>query len=395
MQQTNDNQNPFWIRVSSPFWVIIVRLLAALLAIYVIWRIQLVLVSVMVAVILTYIMLPAVEWLSMHLLVPKRCDDERLSDKPRWKQLCSSMSLKYNDRRLLATVIVFFSFIAILVIGTNVLLAPFTKEIQQFSANFSEYVTKTGSLMERAGAWYYDAVPETVRGWISGLDKTNLVEIAGGYVQRTLKFVTSSVGIVMELFLIPVLAFYFLLDYRSITSEIYGALPHRRLRDGLRIGRRLGQILQSYVIGQLILCAIAGILTGLFLSVLDMPYVLVLALFAAITRAIPVIGPVVSGIPIVLVGLLKTDRVDIALILLIFVTVMHFAESKFVMPKLIGDRLHLRPAVVIIVLLIGAEFFGLIGMFLAAPVAAIIRDIIRYYYILPRRSKQVNPMGER
>lgn len=361
------------INTQNPIWFVVTRLLAAACVIYVAWRIQLILVSVMVAVVLTYIMLPAVDWLSKHPGIP----------------------LKRNDKRLLATVIVFFGFMAILIIAVNILIAPFTYEITQFSKNFTYYVSKTGTLMEKAGTWYSDAVPGTIREWISGLDSTNLVEIAGGYVQRVLKFVTSSVGVVMELFLIPVLAFYFLLDYRSITSEIYGAIPRKGLRDALRIGRRLGKILQSYVIGQLILCGIAGILTGLFLWALGMPYVLVLALFAAITRAIPVIGPVVSGIPIVLVGLLYSDRLDMALILLVFITVMHFAESKFVMPRLIGDRLHLRPAVVIIVLLIGAEFFGLIGMFLAAPVAAIIRDIIRYYYILPRRSKQVNPMGER
>ncbi len=124
--------------------------------------------------------------------------------------------------------------------------------------------------------------------------------------------------------------------------------------------------------------------TAAFLGAMNMPYLVVLALFAAITRAIPVIGPVLSGIPIVLVGLLKSHGLAEPVILLGFVVVMHFAESKFLMPHLIGERLHLPPVVVIIALLVGAEFFGLVGMFLAAPVAAIIREIIRLYYIKPR-----------
>jgi len=195
------------------------------------------------------------------------------------------------------------------------------------------------------------------------------------------------VGYALELVLIPVLAFYFLLDYKSLTHEIYALAPGRKRRAALRIGRSVGEILQSYVFGQLILCAIAGILTGVFLSIVGMPYVVVLALFAAITRAIPIIGPVLSGIPIVLVGLVYSGgHVALPLYLLAFVVVMHFAESKFLMPKLIGYRLNLHPAAVIIVLLIGAEFLGIIGMFLAAPVAAIVRELIRLYYIGPREA---------
>ena len=60
-------------------------------------------------------------------------------------------------------------------------------------------------------------------------------------------------------------------------------------------------------------------------------------------------------------------------------------ESKLLMPKFIGHRIHLHAAVVIIVLLIGAEFFGLLGMFLAAPLAAIGRILIAHYVLRPRR----------
>ncbi len=63
---------------------------------------------------------------------------------------------------------------------------------------------------------------------------------------------------------------------------------------------------------------------------------------------------------------------------------LHFAESKLIMPKLIGHRMQLHPALIIIVLLVGAEFFGVLGMFLAAPVASIVRILIRYYVIKPK-----------
>jgi predicted PurR-regulated permease PerM len=63
---------------------------------------------------------------------------------------------------------------------------------------------------------------------------------------------------------------------------------------------------------------------------------------------------------------------------------MHLIESKLIMPKFIGHRIHLHAALVIIVLLIGYEFFGLLGMFMAAPVAAFGRVLVNHYIIRPR-----------
>ena len=120
------------------------------------------------------------------------------------------------------------------------------------------------------------------------------------------------------------------------------------------------------------------------LSLIHMNYALILGLLAGFTRAIPIIGPIIGGIPIILLAALTQGPVT-ALKVLAFFSLLHLVESKLLMPKFIGHRIHLHAAVVIIVLLIGAEFFGLLGMFLAAPLAAIGRILINYYVIRPRR----------
>lgn len=325
---------------------------------YVLLRLRSILISVLVAVLLTYILLPWVDWLSRKRVFNKR--------------------QKLN--RLISTIIVFIIFIAIISLAITLMVNPFRAELNDFVKNLGKYTDNLGKLAARV----WDLIPTDVRESISKVNYSALADKASVYARQALSITTSSIGVAVELLLIPVLAFYFVLDYKTITREMYGLVPYTRRREALRIGRGIGEILQSYIFGQIILCLIAGVLTGIFLAVLHVPYIVVLALFAGITRAIPVIGPVVSGIPIVLVGLLNFEGPAIAIYLLVFVIVMHFAESKFIMPHLIGERLHLHPAMVIIVLLIGAEFFGIIGMFLAAPIAAIVRELIRFYYIRPR-----------
>ena len=348
-------------------WTYTVRIALVVVSVYLLYRLRSILISVLIAIFLAYALLPAVEWLCKRRV-------RRLKPKP---------------QRLIAAIIVFVAFLALVVGGITLMIAPFTKEVNQFSKNIKNYSTDIQDLLRQGAEWYAKAVPADVKDVIGKLDYSKVTGWVGDQAQKLINATRSSIGILMEVVLIPVLAFYFILDHRTLGKEAYGAVPAgSKRRAAMRIGRDTGEILQSYVIGQFILCLIAGVLTGLFLWAMGLPYVMVLALFAGITRAIPVIGPVVSGIPIVLVGKLYSNGWAVPIYLLLFVIVMHFAESKFIMPHLIGERLHLNPAIVIIVLLIGAEFMGLIGMFLAAPVAAIIRELVRFYYIRPRYARE-------
>lgn len=341
-------------------WALFLVILACFA--YILYRIRSVVMAVFAAVLVTYILLPGVEWLCR-----KR--------HPR---------LRPKVQRLIASILIFAVFLSFIAASVSLFVAPVTSEMSEFVHSFGQYQKTFVGFVEKV----WKAVPSSGKDIVRTIDYSKLSARAQDYVEGLVRFATSSVRVILELVLIPVLAFYFVYDYKSITCELYGLVPRGKRRDAVRIGRMAGEMMQSYIFGQLILCAIAGVLTWLVLSWLGIKYVAVLALLAAVTRAIPIIGPIASGIPIVLVGALSTPGdVRIPLILSIFVIVMHFVESKFIMPQLIGHRLRLHPAVVIIVLLIGAEFFGLLGMFLAAPVAAIIRNLLRRYYIKPRERR--------
>lgn len=325
-------------------------------------KIRSIIVFVLIAVLLAYMLLPSVEWLCRRRI-------------PR---------LSLRTQRLIASIIVLVVFLALVVVTITLIVTPFTNEVGDFGKNFKTYIVQLNDFADKVGSVYERIVPPDIQAAISKFDYSKFTSRMDVYVQQLWSLSYTSIGFIVEMLLIPVLAFYFVLDYRSLTREFYGLVPVNRRREAIRIGRGIGVIMQSYIFGQLILCVIAGILTGIVLAALGMPYVIVLALFAGITRAIPVIGPVVSGIPIILIGMLRTPGdLTIPIYLTIFVIVMHFVESKFIMPRLIGDRMHLHPAIVIIVLLIGAQLFGLGGMFLAAPVAAVIRELIRFYYVRP------------
>jgi predicted PurR-regulated permease PerM len=167
------------------------------------------------------------------------------------------------------------------------------------------------------------------------------------------------------------------------------------VREVLVILRETAEVMKSYIVGQVFLAVVAGFAVGLGLHWSGLNYPLAMGVVAAITRVIPVIGPLLGGIPIVLLAVAQSWNKGIWV--LVFFTLLHLYESKILMPRVIGYRVKLHPAIIIIVLLIGSEFFGLIGMFLAAPVAAIVKILINFYVIAPRlrseRGGRYRPRG--
>ncbi len=369
MSEFPENKADYIIAV---IWRLLVRLVLLVAVIFlalsqgphILARLGSIFVSVIASIVLVYALMPGVDWLCQHGF--------------------ASLPMKPRNRRLVSTIVVFVVFLGLVSLCVYLFINPIQQELRDFSERVGDYAGQLGRLFKSVADWYNTKVPDSVKVLVGKLDYSRLTTGITTSIQRILRVLTSSVEYALELVLIPVLAFYFLLDYKSLTHELYALVPPHKRRRAMQIGRSVGEILESYVFGQLILCAIAGLLTGFVLALLNMPYVVVLALFAAVTRAIPIIGPVLSGVPIVLVGLIYSGgSIALPIYLLCFVCVMHFAESKFILPKLMEHRLHLHPATIIIVLLIGAEFLGVIGMFLAAPVAAIIRELLRWYYIRP------------
>lgn len=259
---------------------------------------------------------------------------------------------------------------------------PLSEELGALLRNLPQHQQ---ALTTQITGWHeqYLTLPLGVRDWLAGLDLQNVVSQTSKSATDLLATTLQSGFVLIELILIPVVAFYFLTDSRSLKKDFIFLVPRPKLREAAHLLREIARVVQSYAVGQLILAVLAGIIVWVMLQVLDVRYALSLATLAGITRFIPVIGPLIGGIPIVLIAALNSP--ETAGIVLTAFTLMHLVESKIIMPKLIGYRVNLHPAVIIIVLLIGAEFFGLWGMFLAPPIAAVIKVLVQHLVIGPRR----------
>ena len=129
-----------------------------------------------------------------------------------------------------------------------------------------------------------------------------------------------------------------------------------------------------WVRGQLILMGAIGIATGITYTVLGLPGALLLALIAALTEAIPIVGPLFGAIPAVLVA--ATVSPELAVIVAIIYLVLQFLEGAVLVPMVMRSTVGISPLLIFVSLLVGGAVGGLVGAFLAVPIAASVEIVL-------------------
>jgi len=357
VEDTPVNRPEQWMR---QIWLFLWRLALTVAGAYLIWRVRTILEDVLVSSILAFALVGPVNRICKLKL-------GILASRP---------------KRLLASLAVFIVFFVLVFVAAKIMVSPFEQQIRSLRMNHASMIAAAAWV--KFGTWYR-TLPPILRAFVERQHPADMIPSPGLWVSEILSRTMSTISTIVDIILVPVLAFYFVLDGRELRNEFLGVLPRSRWREAIKLLREASAIMRTFIVAQLWLCVIAGVVVYAFLKMFGMPSPLILALLAGVTRAIPIIGPIISGIPIVLLALFQPNGFVLALKVLTFFTIMHLVESKLIMPKFIGHRIHLHAALVIIVLLIGYEFFGLLGMFMAAPVAAFGRVLVNFYVVEPRR----------
>ena len=136
---------------------------------------------------------------------------------------------------------------------------------------------------------------------------------------------------------------------------------------------RLNKSLGGVIRGQIIICCINGTLTGIGLWIFDVDFALLLGIIAGVLSIVPIFGTIISTIPAVLLGLVQ--GFSTAVLVLCWILGVHFLDTNFFTPKIVGKSSSLHPVIIIFALLAGQYAFGALGLILAIPVASICQTL--------------------
>jgi len=186
----------------------------------------------------------------------------------------------------------------------------------------------------------------------------------------TLTILGGLTAFIVDLFLILVLSFYFLLDAQSIRNNLVRLLPARLRTHAFFVQAAFTKVVGGYLRGQLLMALTIGVAAGAGCAVLGVPYPLVIGLLAGLFELMPMIGPVLGAVPAVLISLFQGFPL-VLWVALLFLGIQQ-VESNVIGPRITGHAVGLHPLGALLALLAGVELGGLLGALFAVPVAGIL-----------------------
>lgn len=179
---------------------------------------------------------------------------------------------------------------------------------------------------------------------------------------------------------VPFITFFILKDSRNLKLGIINLLPNRYFEMAYEVLQKVTIELGKFVRGWIFDAMFVGITAMIGLSFIGINNFIMLGLLAGIGHLIPYLGPFIGIIPSVLVSYYQMGNFSLALPIVILFAIVYTIDNGFVQPMIYSKSLKIHPVVIILLILIGSELFGLLGLLLAVPVSNIIRVLATEIY---------------
>jgi predicted PurR-regulated permease PerM len=278
--------------------------------------------------------------------------------------------------RAVAIVVVYVA-LTLLTAAIFVLIVPAVlDQFQAIFANAPTYVDDARAFIDNMQVWLKERLgPLVATNQISQIEATTVTKLTTGIetVLGSLSSVVVSIanGIIVAVFGV-VLSYFLLANSDAIRDSFYSLFPDRLQKQARYFSREVGRVVGGFIIGQTILCALTAVMTYVGLLIFRGPYPLLLAVLAGLCYAIPYIGVVIAAVAGFLLGALTSWKVGVVVALIIMVT---SKIADFLVPKIMGDQVGVSPMAIIFAVFAGGELFGLWGVILAIPAAALFKVV--------------------
>lgn len=287
---------------------------------------------------------------------------------------------KNGFKRAIATVMVFLSFISLVVLLFVLLIPSFADQINEFigsAPNVLNNIKNFGeNLFDKLNNIYdYDFtnIKEQLYGGLSNVVSGITVTLPNKVISIASSIVSGGLNIIFGLFI----AFYMLFDFNNVRKHLFNLLPKSIHADAITLTDRLNKTLKSYVQGTLLIMLLLFIFQSITLAIAGLSSPMLFGMFCAVTNVIPYIGPYIGGIPAIIVGFTISPVTGI--FALLAVVIAQFLESYFLNPIVMSKTMKLHPVTIMIGLLIFGHFFGILGMVLATPIISCIKIIFNFF----------------
>jgi predicted PurR-regulated permease PerM len=293
--------------------------------------------------------------------------------------------------RGMAVLVVYLVAFFIVVEGLALLFGPLISQLVEYLRDLPRLLESLDALLAQLSLYYRSLeLPAPIRHFIDSA----LADLGSGAGQidfgSLLPIARTILGTAAGFFgflIIPIWAFYILRDRVRLTERLAASLPAAWRPDVWAVLSIIERVFGRWIRAQLVLGLIIGAGTWLGLMLLGWlvdprfhQFAVLLAVIAGVLELLPIIGPIISMIPTLLVALTAGDPLLASIAVIVLYTVIQQVEGAVLVPWIQGDAVQLHPSVVIFVLIVGGSIAGLVGAILAIPITAAGFAVYRYLF---------------
>jgi len=267
--------------------------------------------------------------------------------------------------RTASSAIVFLVFTGI-VVGFGAALSPFvTQQIAALQSQLPKYVNGSVELIKKLQlqvalttnnvAQFH--IEERFTTWAEDQSRMLLLNLP--------QYLSSSASVLL---LSPFIGFFLLKDGRMFARSLLQIVPNNLFEMILNLQYQINDQIAHYIRARIFEAIIVGLVVLVGLLLIQFPYASILAIFAGVTNLIPYVGPLVGAIPALVISLINQDPQFFLVAVLIVYALAQLIDMFLVIPLVVAKIVDLHPITVIVAVIIGAQLLGVLGMVISIPV---------------------------
>ncbi len=285
-------------------------------------------------------------------------------------------STKIKFSRTLSVIIIYLILVSLLVVSSMFLARQVIEESSELK-NLINHLLKTARVqINTLPFWLKPTVQETV----SSFEKSkiflplDIFSLFPGAISRIVSF-----------FIFLFSGFYFLTEGNIMIDKLLNFVPRNYRIDIEILFRKINSVLGGYLRGQVLMVFIVSLMLFAALSILGVRFSLILAIFSGFAEIVPIIGPIVAGgvaaLVVLITGTVNFSLTPIygALVVAAIYFVIRQFQDYFMSPYIMGKITKLHPLIILFAVLAGGHAWGLLGIILAVPIAAIIKILLEFF----------------
>ncbi len=222
---------------------------------------------------------------------------------------------------------------------------------------------------------FFNALPNFVNQLApyASIDINTLIQQVAPIGQNVLRLTLGVFANIITIFTVAVFTFYFLLEHNHLENTLNTFIGEEWSKRTIRVLAKIEERLGAWVRGQMLLALIIGVFSYIGLLLLGINYALPLALIAGILEVVPIIGPIISGVPAVLVALTISPGLALGVVGLYFL--IQQVENNILVPAVMRKAVGVAPLASLLALMVGGRLGGILGIILSVPILLVVQTL--------------------